>query len=470
MVGSSRRLRPWGCIRSGETARDIVLVVAARLSLTMSTPGEHGETRFSPREAAEAVALRLRQAGYQALFAGGCVRDELLGLTPKDYDVATNATPPEIQRLFPRAHGVGAAFGVVLVRIGGQSVEVTTFRADGAYSDSRRPDQVSYADAPQDARRRDFTINGLYEDPETGEIIDYVEGLADLEAGVIRAIGDPAARLREDHLRALRAVRFAARFRFRLDPRTAEAIRRAASDLRGVSRERIGQEVTWMMALPARAEAATLVQSLELDAAVLEEPHWEGPLPRLAGLRGTAGTDESVPLPTALAAWWLDRRSGGAAIASDAEGWRKALMLSNDDWHGMQDALRGVEAIGASWMALPVAARKRLASSPAYALGLPIVKATEPQRAASVEQDVAELARTGLAPPPLVTGDDLIAAGFQPGPAFRHVLWNVYDAQLEGRVIDRPGGLAMARQLLEQYDSQREGKRRARPEKRSHPG
>lgn len=415
----------------------------------MDTQREHGAPILTPRASAAAVASRLREAGHQALFAGGCVRDELLGLLPKDYDVATNATPDEIRRLFPRSHGVGAAFGVMLVPFGGRTVEVTTFRADGTYTDSRRPDRVIYADALQDARRRDFTINGLYEDPETGEIIDHVGGRADLEAGLIRAIGDPAARLREDHLRALRAVRFAARFGFRIEEATARAIRDSASALMGVSRERIGQEIAWMMALPGRATAASLLQTLGLDAAVLMEPHWEGPLPRLAGLQDVVGKGGGIPIPTALAAWWLDRQTGreGHAQTSPVE-WRKALMLSNDDWRGLQEALRGYDAILDRWRGLSVAERKRLASHDAYTLGLPIVKAVEPGLASVVERDVVELSRTGLAPTPLVTGDDLIAAGFTPGPAFKGVLEAVYDAQLEGRIADRAAGLALAGRLL----------------------
>ena len=168
----------------------------------------------STRADALAVAERLIAAGHRALFAGGCVRDRLLGRTPGDHDVATSATPEQVEALFPRALTVGARFGVVVVPVEGGNVEVATFRADGRYVDGRRPEGVVFSDPPTDASRRDFTVNGLFEDPVTGEVLDYVGGRADLAARLLRAIGDPEARFREDHLRLLRAVRFAVRLGF----------------------------------------------------------------------------------------------------------------------------------------------------------------------------------------------------------------------------------------------------------------
>jgi poly(A) polymerase len=216
-----------------------------------------GSGSSSARRAGEAIIRTLVQAGHAAYFAGGCVRDELLGLTPTDYDVATDATPDRISALFPRTSEVGAAFGVVLVKSGREVTEVATFRSEGAYSDRRRPDSVTFSNPAEDAKRRDYTVNALFLDPHAGgagsvegavvtshgshgRVIDFVGGLLDLERRVLRAVGDPDQRLAEDHLRALRAARLAAKLGFQIDPGTAQAIRQHASQLQGVSRERIG--------------------------------------------------------------------------------------------------------------------------------------------------------------------------------------------------------------------------------------
>jgi poly(A) polymerase len=199
---------------------------------------------MTERKFATDVVSRLKDAGYQALWAGGCVRDELLGLPPADYDVATAARPEQVQRLFRRCHAVGAAFGVVEV-LGDRGpdgqwlkVQVATFRSDGTYSDGRRPDSVTYSSPEEDAKRRDFTINGLFLDPLTRKLTDYVGGQDDLRAKILRAIGDPAERFVEDKLRILRAVRMAARFELTVDPATLDAGRRMAGQIAAVSAER----------------------------------------------------------------------------------------------------------------------------------------------------------------------------------------------------------------------------------------
>lgn len=195
------------------------------------------------RVAAMAVARRLADRGHRVLFAGGCVRDRLLGREPADYDLATSATPEEGEALFPHAVTVGARFGVVVVPVEGLNVEVATFRADGLYVDGRRPEGVVFSDPPTDASRRDFTVNGLFEEPFTGEILDYVGGRADLSARLLRAIGDPEARLREDHLRVMRAVRFAVQLGFAMEPRTFDAVRALAPLVASVSAERVRDEL-----------------------------------------------------------------------------------------------------------------------------------------------------------------------------------------------------------------------------------
>ena len=196
------------------------------------------------RAAAVSLARRLKEAGYVALFAGGCVRDRLLGKDPKDYDIATSATPAQVMRVFPGSNEVGAHFGVVIAKTKGHHVEIATFRTDGSYHDGRRPASVTFSTPEEDAKRRDFTINGLFEDPESGEVIDHVGGRADLAAGVLRAIGDPAARFAEDSLRLMRAVRFAVTLGFDIEPATWAAMVDHADGLQRISPERIRDELS----------------------------------------------------------------------------------------------------------------------------------------------------------------------------------------------------------------------------------
>lgn len=423
------------------------------------------------RAAATEIVARLRSAGHVAYFAGGCVRDELLGLHPTDYDVATDAPPQRIRELFPRTAEVGAAFGVMLVHLMGVTVEVATFRAEGPYSDARRPDTVRFSDAPTDAARRDFTINALFLDPLAapdtpaveGHVVDYVGGLADLRAGVIRAVGDPHQRLAEDHLRALRAVRFTARLGFTLDPATAEAIRQHASQLRGVSRERIGEELRRMMAHPSRARAVDLLTDLGLDVPVLEESPLPGP-PRskcLAALTEMAARRGQTPeYPTCLAAWAIDR---GHDPLGDPDPlvarYRRALVLSNAERDGLRDVLNTFGSICREWATATTARQRRIASTPAFFQALLLLGAWEnsgaagttpvPVREEDVRARVAELAATppGIAPAPLITGDDLVAMGLKPGKAFKTILDSVYDAQLEGRITTKEEGMELVRRL-----------------------
>ncbi|MCC6660121.1 MAG: CCA tRNA nucleotidyltransferase [Phycisphaerales bacterium] len=409
------------------------------------------------RAAALRVLEVLRGAGHVAYLAGGCVRDELLGLVPKDYDVATDATPDRIRSLFPRTAEVGASFGVVLVREpgpagpgSGVTIEVATFRSDGPYSDKRRPDTVTFSDPESDARRRDFTINAIFLDPHAppdSRIIDFVGGRADLAARVLRAVGDPDQRLAEDHLRALRAVRFAARFNLTIDPATGGAIRRHAAELAGVSRERIGDEMRRMMADPSRWRAVGLLGALGLDGPVLGEAAApsgspvESRLPRPGG--GECGT-----FAECLAAWAVARgvelreHAGDRLVAA----WRSALCLSNEEADGLRGILRARVHLERDWEGWPVARQKRLAAT--WPAG-PAVDLLSPGRAAAVRARIAELAASpgGLAPAPLVGGDDLIGAGFAPGPPFKAILDRLYDEQLEGRVKSKAEALELAKRL-----------------------
>lgn len=424
---------------------------------------EHGPSAIHPRDIAVSIVKRLRGAGHVAYFAGGCVRDELLGRVPSDFDIATDAPPERVTELFRNTRVVGKAFGVVPVRLSGVTVEVATFRRESGYTDKRRPDSVEFCDAEGDARRRDFTINALFIDPlddagpraGLGRVIDYVGGLDDLRRGLVRAVGDPDARLSEDHLRALRAVRFTARLGFELDTSTGEAIRRHTRELEGVSRERIGEELRAMLSHPRRAEAASLMGALGLDAPVLSEPARDGdgfdPLLLLRRLPPNASFAGS------LGAWTLDRlartlRTDGmrlnvedieASWPGDVRRLRAALVLSNAERDELAGTLSGIARLERRWSGLSVAAQKRSASSTWFPAAIELVRARSGSAAEAVEARVTELARTasGLAPPPLVTGDDLIAAGLRPGPAFGTWLSDLYDLQLEDKLTSREQGV-----------------------------
>jgi poly(A) polymerase len=396
------------------------------------------------REAAVAAARKLIDAGHVAYFAGGCVRDRLMGHEPEDYDIATDARPEQVAAIFPNVQTVGEAFGVMLVRMQRHVIQVATFRTEGVYSDGRRPDSVAFTDAQHDASRRDFTINGLFEHPLTGEVIDYVGGQVDLQARIIRAIGDPLARFREDNLRMLRAVRFMARFGFSLDPDTADAIRSQANELRGVSRERIGQEIKRMLTDSNRAVAAWELQYLGLDSPVLLEPNLQVAPTRLGRL-----PDEAA-YPAALAAWLLDRRADDRATDRQslerAGRWADALTLSNEERFGLVRCIEIYHTLFADWPRLGVARQKRMAVMQWFNEAVLLVQATDRQVFVDVRRRVIELDHAGgLAPPPLIDGTDLIAAGMQPGPVFSRVLDAVYDAQLEGSIVDKPQALALAK-------------------------
>lgn len=403
------------------------------------------------RQAALAVVAHLRAQGHTAYLAGGCVRDELLGLTPDDYDVATDATPERLGDLFHHARLVGAKFGVVQVRRMGIWTEVATFRSDGAYTDRRRPDAVTYSDPQTDAERRDFTINALFLDPlaepedwtrhekgmAKGRVIDLVGGLGDLDAGIIRAVGEPERRLAEDHLRALRAVRFASRLGFEIEPSTAHAIAEHAGQLEGISRERIGAELRRMLTHASRVRAAALLESLGLDApAFAERPRGPGHgHPRLAALPAGAG------VAGALAAWSLDRGHGfvEADIKATASRLRAALCLSNDEHALLASTLRRRLDILGGYMDLPKARQKRLAASDGFENALSILAGESIELADRVSERVAALRDDpgGLCPARWINGDDLIALGMEPGPQFVRILEDMYDLQLGGDALNR---------------------------------
>jgi len=423
------------------------------------------------RKEAVGVVRTLREAGHVAYFAGGCVRDELLGQHPTDFDVATDATPDRLRALFRRTHAVGAAFGVMLVHQNGVSIEVATFRAEGPYTDKRRPDAIRFASAEEDARRRDFTINALFLDPVAqpgedqharlgvrveGRVIDLVGGVSDLRAGIVRAVGDADARLSEDHLRALRAVRFASRFGFAIDPSTAEAVRRHARELQGISRERIGEELKRMLGHSNRAAAARALTALGLDEPALRTPRSAGSPDDCPRVAAVPPEPPYAPYPAALAAWALDRVAGPHRalpiltedeIAAVSKAWRASLCLSNFDRDGLVAILQTHAQIMRDWIALAAAKRRRLAARQAFRPALALVACDDPERSARARTDLLGMGVNPDDPPPvpLITGDDLIAGGFRPGPHFKGILDALYDAQLEDRIKDRAEGLDLAK-------------------------
>src|SRR4051794_35293170 len=222
-------------------------------------------------KAARKIARRLHEAGHTAYFAGGCVRDLLRGQVPKDFDIATDAPPKVVQKIFPHTYAVGAHFGVIVVLENEFQFEVATFRSDGAYIDGRHPVEVHFATAQEDAARRDFTINGMFFDPEKDEVIDFVGGRADLERKLIRAIGDPAQRFAEDRLRMLRAIRFAAVLGFEIDPATWDAVRASAESIKEISAERIREELVRIFLSPNRARGWDLLDASGLMRNILPE-------------------------------------------------------------------------------------------------------------------------------------------------------------------------------------------------------
>ncbi|MGH9507884.1 MAG: CCA tRNA nucleotidyltransferase [Terriglobales bacterium] len=424
------------------------------------------------------VLHALRVAGHEAYFAGGSVRDRLLGRPAADYDVATAARPEAVERLFPRHSAVGARFGVILVHgEAGQSVEVATFRSDLGYDDGRHPNEVRFSrDWREDVRRRDFTINGLLLDPVRGEVLDAVGGKADLAAGMIRAIGSPQARFREDRLRLLRAVRFAAQLDFALETATAAAIQAEAAALPVVSAERIRDELLKMLTEGRARRAFELLDELRLLAVVLPEvaamkgvaqppefhPEgdvWTHTLLMLAAL--PAGVDPVLALgvllhdvgkpPTFRQAPDRIRFDQHAAVgAAMAERMGQRLRLSREQ-------TREVASLVAQHMKfidvrrMRTSTLKRFFRQPGFERHLELNRLdcqTSHGDLSGYEFVRAQMAATpeeAARPPRLLTGDDLAALGYPAGPIYREILSAVEDAQLEGRLGSREEAVAFLR-------------------------
>lgn len=419
--------------RSGRRAARGIISRVSETRIAWTTP--------LPDDAAPAIQVvrTLVAAGHRALLAGGCVRDLLRGVWPADYDVATSATPEQVRALYPQARLVGAQFGVVLVRSRKQTIEVATFRSDGAYLDGRRPSSVAFCDPEQDAQRRDFTINGMFLDPIGGCVIDFVGGAADLQAKVLRAIGAPEQRFAEDYLRLLRAVRFAARLQFSIEPGTWAALGAQAHTLQRVAPERVRDELERMLAHPSRAAAFDLICASGLL------PHlWRGPAPaptmhagialRLAALPAAAG------FTAALAAWLAEMPPQAVDTAC------RALTCSNEQRSAVVWLVEQQAALDEP-TAPSLAGLKRLMRNPAFPELLHQTAgrfAQQPEGAVRWGCLVARLNAISpkeVVPPPLITGADLLARHLTPGPLYKLVLDTLYEQQLDERLRDREAAL-----------------------------
>lgn len=409
-------------------------------------------TSNSPqREFAVEVVRKLRAAGHTALFAGGCVRDLLLGRPAKDYDVATTARPEQVRDLFghKRTLPVGASFGVIIVMGPKEAghVEVATFRTEGPYHDGRRPASVAFCTPEEDAQRRDFTINGMFYDPIDAKVMDFVGGEADLAARVVRAIGDPHERVREDKLRMLRAVRFTATLDFALESRTAAAVREMADQLIVVSAERIAQELKKMLVDPHRRRAIELCADVALLPLILpeldrESAEHETTLRMLALL-------EQPSFELALAA--LLHSLPARPVVYDI---CRRLKLSNEE----TDRVTWLVAHQNDLLDAPsqtLARLKRTLAEPYRddLIGLLRVKllATEAilQPVLFCDEYLLRTPQSVINPPPLITGDILKSLGLNPGPAFKSLLEAVRDVQLNDQISTTEEAAALARQLIE---------------------
>lgn len=398
------------------------------------------------REGAVEVVRRLRAAGYEALWAGGCVRDEVMGIAPKDYDVATNATPEQVMEVFDRSVPVGVQFGVVMVLLGGHEYEVATFRAERGYTDGRRPDSVEWAGAREDVLRRDFTINGLLYDPIDDETRDFVGGMADIKAGVVRAIGDPDARFGEDKLRLLRAIRFAARLGFSMEDATWEAVKRHAADIDVVSVERVSAELGRML---GDGEADVGLRLL-VESNLM--PHV---LPELAdpALSARAIARLHNTCPQARVRGWALLLYDLEPVHASVTAVGRRLRLSSATQRACAHAIEIAHAL-AGYKALGVAQRKRLVRREHADLGIEVATLAAHAGHAPAGPLVAAKRElhgwddAALNPGRLLSGHDLSEAGFVPGPAFKTALDAVEDAQLEGRVSTLDEAWEVARGVL----------------------
>jgi len=420
------------------------------------------------------IVRRLRGAGHVAYYAGGSVRDLLRGQVPKDIDVATDAPPEAVQKLFPRTYAVGAHFGVIVVLEEGFQFEVATFRSDGAYLDGRRPTEVHFSTAEEDAARRDFTINGMFFDPEANEVIDFVGGCADLEAGRICAIGDPAQRFAEDRLRILRAVRFASVLGFEIEPATWNAVVAHAPSIREISAERIREELVRIFMSPQRVRGWDLLETSGLMRAILpeveamkgcEQPpqfHPEGDVFKHTRIMLEL-LPEEASLPLAFSVLFHDigkpptaavdengriRFNGHDRIGAEmTEAIMERLRFSRAEIDATVEAVRQ-HMVFKDVPNMRVAKLKRFMARATFDDELELHRVDCESSHGMMDnyeflrRKQEEFSNEPIIPPPLVRGDDLIELGLKPGPRFGEILEAVETRQLEGALRSREEALA----------------------------
>ncbi len=422
------------------------------------------------------IVRSLREQGFIALFAGGCVRDRILGVEAKDYDIATDARPEVVQRIFDHTVPVGAKFGVIVVVLDGEPFEVTTFRADAPYVDGRRPSSVRFGTIEEDAIRRDFTIGGMYYDPIDDRVIDLVGGVGDLRAGVIRAIGNPYDRFDEDRLRILRAARFAARFNFAIDPATWTAMKRAAPTIMGISAERIGEELVRMMTEGGAARGMDiLLESGLMNVLMPEVPamigcaqpenyHPEGDVyvhTRLAVSMLDPGCTETVAFgilfhdiakPRCRAeqsgkVTFYGHTEQGAEMASEILArLRRSRFVQERVAYLVKNHLRLTMA-----PRMRAATLKRMLAEDGFDELLEVARLDALASSSYLghyhfcRRAIARMAPAEIRPPRLIGGDDLIRMGFAPGPTFKTILREVEDLQLDGALTSREQALEYVR-------------------------
>lgn len=426
-------------------------------------------------EGAVAIASRLREAGYNALFVGGAPRDMLLGVMPKDIDIATSARPEQVSSLFPRSHPVGAAFGVVTVVEGDVPYEVASFREEREYLDGRHPESVRYTDDPElDVLRRDFTVNGLFFDPEDGMIVDHVGGIEDLKAGLLRCIGDAGQRFSEDYLRMLRAVRFCVRLRMEMDADTAAAIKTLAPKLKSLSAERVRDELSKMLTGPEPSRAFRMMRELgvlkevlpEIDALHgVEQPerhHPEGDV-----FEHTMLMLDMTPRPWLELAWsvllhdigkpptfsrgddGVEHFYGHDEVGADmAEELLERLKMPNAVIESVVLAVRNHMKFAHVHL-MRQAKWRRLMASPNFPLELELHRIDCMASHAKMSNyillldRVLELSSETALPPPLLMGRDLIELGMKPGPEMGAILKELADLQLEGSLKTREDAIKL---------------------------
>jgi poly(A) polymerase len=430
---------------------------------------------------ARKIVQTLQESGYEALFAGGCVRDQLRGTEPKDYDIATSARPEEILRLFPGGNTVGAHFGVILVQKGGHAFEIATFREDGVYTDGRRPDAVVFSTAKKDALRRDFTINGMFLDPVTGELVDYVEGQKDLEARLIRCIGKPQDRFREDYLRLLRAIRFATVLEFEIEEETFAAIREVAPRVAEISPERVREELDKIWISPNRVRGFDLLMESGLMEVLLPEipelkgceqpPRWHPEGDVFVHTRLMLSLlPETASLPLVLSVLFHDIAKPATFSYDPGE---DRIRFNGHDKLGAEMAreilkryrysnaiIEAVVSSVANHMKFKDVSQMRPSTLKRFMARDGFADELELHRvdcAGSngnfsnynyVKEKQEEFAAEPLIPPRFLTGKDLIDRGMQPSPRFREILTEAQDLQLENKLKTREEALTWFEELL----------------------